>query len=129
MACAAAVATLNLFKQENLFERASDMGKVLGIAMHAAFKGLPNVIGIRTLGLAGAVELSGVAGLPGKRGYDIFLECFHKGARIRPAGETLVLAPPLSSTNRILTNWLAPWPTRLRSTPDRQLRAREARSP
>ena len=70
------------------------MGKVLGDAMHAALKGLPNVIGIRTLGLAGAVELTGIAGLPGKRAYDIFLECFHKGALIRPAGDALVLAPP-----------------------------------
>ena len=94
VACAAAVATLNLFKQENLFSRAGEMGKVLGDAMHAALKGLPNVIGIRTLGLAGAVELTGIAGLPGKRAYDIFLECFHKGALIRPAGDALVLAPP-----------------------------------
>ena len=94
VACAAAVATLNLFKQESLFSRAAEMGKLLGDAMHGAFKGLPNVIGIRTLGLAGAVELTGIAGLPGKRAYDIFLECFHKGVLIRPAGENLVLAPP-----------------------------------
>ena len=94
VACAAAVATLTLFKQENLYARAGEMGKVLGEAMHSAFKGLPNVIGIRTLGLAGAVELSSIAGLPGKRAYDIFLECFHKGVLIRPAGENLVLAPP-----------------------------------
>ena len=94
VACAAAVATLNLYKEENLFERAGEMGKVLGDAMHSAFKGLPNVIGIRTLGLAGAVELSPITGVPGKRAFDIFMECFHKGIMVRPAGETLVLAPP-----------------------------------
>ena len=94
VACAAAVATLNLYKEENLFERAGEMGKVLGDAMHSAFKGLPNVIGIRTLGLAGAVELTGIANLPGKRAFDIFMECFHKGIMVRPAGENLVLAPP-----------------------------------
>ena len=94
VACAAAVATLNLYKEENLFERAGEMGKVLGDAMHSAFKGLPNVIGIRTLGLAGAVELSPIAGVPGKRAFDIFMECFHNGIMVRPAGETLVLAPP-----------------------------------
>jgi beta-alanine--pyruvate transaminase len=70
------------------------MGKVLGDAMHSALKGLPTVIGIRTLGLAGAVELASIAGLPGKRAYDIFIECFHKGVLVRPAGENLVLAPP-----------------------------------
>ena len=94
VACAAAVATLNLYKEENLFARAGEMGKVLGDAMHSALKGLPNVIGIRTLGLAGGVELSPIAGVPGKRAFDIFMECFHNGIMVRPAGETLVLAPP-----------------------------------
>jgi beta-alanine--pyruvate transaminase len=40
------------------------------------------------------VELSPIAGAPGKRAYDIFLACFHKGVLVRPAGECLVLAPP-----------------------------------
>jgi beta-alanine--pyruvate transaminase len=70
------------------------MGQVLGDAMHAALKGLPNVIGIRTLGLAGAVELTGIAGAPGKRAYDIFLDCYHHGVLVRPAAENLVLCPP-----------------------------------
>jgi beta-alanine--pyruvate transaminase len=94
LACAAAIATLNLYKQEHLFERAGQMGKVLGDAMHSGLKGLPHVIGIRSLGLAAAVELSPLAGAPGKRAYDIFLACFHKGVLVRPAGECLVLAPP-----------------------------------
>ena len=94
VACAAAMATLDLFKAENLFERAGSMGRVLGDAMHSALKGLPTVTGIRCLGLAGAVELTSIAGTPGKRAYDIFMECFHKGVLVRPAGENLVLAPP-----------------------------------
>jgi beta-alanine--pyruvate transaminase len=94
VACAAAMATLNLFKEEKLFERAGEMGKVLGDAMHSALKGLPNVIGIRTLGLAGAVELTGIAGAPGKRVYDIFLDCYHQGVLVRPAAENIVLCPP-----------------------------------
>ncbi len=94
VACAAAIATLDLFRQEQLFARAGEMGKVLGNAMHSALKGLPNVIGIRALGLAGAVELAPMAGLPGKRAYDIFIDCFHKGSLVRPAGDVLVLAPP-----------------------------------
>ena len=93
VACAAAIATLDLFRQENLFERAGQMGRVLGNAMHQALKGLPNVVGIRSMGLAGAVELSPLAGAPGKRAYDIFLHCFHKGVLVRAAGDSLVLAP------------------------------------
>jgi beta-alanine--pyruvate transaminase len=94
VACAAAIATLQLFQQENLFQRAHDMGKVLGDAFHAGFKGLPNVIGIRSLGLAAAVELAPIAGMPGKRAYDIFVDCFKRGALVRPAGDVLVVAPP-----------------------------------
>jgi beta-alanine--pyruvate transaminase len=94
VACAAAIATLDLMKQENLFARAGEQGIKLGNAMHSAFKGLPNVIGIRTLGLAGAVELAPIAGSPGKRAYDIFMDCFHKGVWVRPAGENIVICPP-----------------------------------
>lgn len=94
VACAAAIATLNLFKEENLFERAGQMGKLLGDAMHGGLKGLPNVVGIRALGLAAAVEMSPLAGAPGKRAYDIFMDCFHHGVLVRPAGENIVICPP-----------------------------------
>ncbi len=94
VSCAAAIATLDLFQQENLFQRAGEMGQVLGDAFHSTFKGLPNVIGIRSLGLAAAVELAPRAGAPGKRAFDIYLECFKKGALVRPAGDVLVIAPP-----------------------------------
>lgn len=100
VACAAAIATLTLFKEEKLFERAGQMGKVLGDAMHSGLKGLPNVVGIRTLGLAGAVELSSIAGAPGKRAYDIFMDCFHHGVLVRPAGENLVVCPPYILENQ-----------------------------
>ncbi len=94
VAAAAAVATLQLFRDEDLFGRAGQVGKRLGDAMHSALKGLPHVVGIRALGLAGAVELSSLPGLTGKRAYDIFLDCFRHGVLVRPAGENLVLAPP-----------------------------------
>jgi beta-alanine--pyruvate transaminase len=92
--CAAAIATLNLFEQEDLFSRAGALGKVLGDAMHSALKDLGGVVSIRTLGLAGAVELASTPGLPGKRAYNIFLDCFAHGVLVRPAGENIVLCPP-----------------------------------
>jgi beta-alanine--pyruvate transaminase len=52
------------------------------------------VVSIRTLGLAGAVELAPVAGSPGKRAYDVMLDCFHKGVWVRAAGDNLVICPP-----------------------------------
>ncbi|MDP3754746.1 aminotransferase class III-fold pyridoxal phosphate-dependent enzyme [Polaromonas sp.] len=94
VACAAAIATLGLFKEEKLFERAGQMGTVLGDAMHSGFKGLPNVVGIRSLGLAGAVELASITGAPGKRAYDIFMDCFKHGVLVRPAADNIVICPP-----------------------------------
>ena len=94
VACAAAIATLNLFLEEDLFARAGQMGVVLGNALHSGLKGLPHVVGIRALGLAGAVELSPVAGAPGKRAYDIFMYCYHHGVMVRPAAENIVVCPP-----------------------------------
>jgi beta-alanine--pyruvate transaminase len=94
VSCAAAIATLELFQEENLFARAGQMGQVLGDAMHSALKGLPNVVSIRSLGLAAVVELSPIAGLPGKRAFDVFMDCFHRGVLVRNAGENLVFAPP-----------------------------------
>jgi len=62
--------------------------------MHSALKGLPNVIGIRSLGLACAVELAPQPGMPGKRAFDVFMDCYHKGVLVRSAGDNLVFAPP-----------------------------------
>jgi beta-alanine--pyruvate transaminase len=93
VACAAAIATLQLFDDEGLFERAGRMGALLGRAVHERIKGLPHVVGIRTLGLAAAVELA-PGPVAGQRAYEVFLRCFHQGVLVRPAGENLVLCPP-----------------------------------
>ena len=69
------------------------MAPLLGDAMHGQLRELPNVTGIRTLGMAGAVELQGIAGSPGKRAYEIFLRCYENGVLVRNAGDVLVLAP------------------------------------
>lgn len=99
VACAAAVATLDLLKSEDLFARAGTMGAKLGQAMHAAFVGQPGVVSVRSMGLAGAVEITPWAGTPGKRAFEVFLDCFAHGVLVRPAGENLVLCPPYVVTD------------------------------
>jgi beta-alanine--pyruvate transaminase len=93
VACAAAVATMDLFVQEDLLARAAAAGPLLGDAVHAAIKGLPNVVGIRSLGLAAAVELAPNPSAPGKKAYEVFLDCLAHGVLVRSAGDNLVLAP------------------------------------
>jgi Adenosylmethionine-8-amino-7-oxononanoate aminotransferase len=95
MACAAALATLDIYAEENLFERAIELEDYWADAIHA-LKGLPNVIDIRNFGLIGAVEFAPREGAPGSRGYEVFERCFREGdLLVRVTGDTIALSPPL----------------------------------
>ncbi len=95
LACAAALATLDTYLDENLFEKAIELGQYWEDAIHA-LKGLPNVIDIRNFGLIGAVELAPREGAPGARGYDAFNHAFHEqNLMVRCTGDVLALSPPL----------------------------------
>ena len=94
LACAAGIATLQLYKDEDLFARAKKMSPRLEDALHA-LKGTKHVADIRNIGLVGAVELSPRAGAPGARGFETYLRCFEKGVLIRNTGDILAIAPAL----------------------------------
>ncbi len=97
LACAAALATLDLYRDEALFERAAALAPYWEQALHS-LEGSPFVTDIRNIGLAGAVELAPRADAPGARAYDAFLGCYEEGVMVRQTGETLALAPPLIIT-------------------------------
>jgi beta-alanine--pyruvate transaminase len=95
LACAAGLATLDLYEKEGLFERARGLESKWADAVHS-LKGLPNVVDIRTIGLVGAIDLAPNAVGPGKRGFEIMDEAYHRqDLLIRMAGDTIVLSPPL----------------------------------
>ena len=94
VAIAAGLATLDVYKEEDLFERGNKLAPMFQEAVHS-LKDEPNVIDIRNIGLMGAVELAPEAGKPGKRGYDVFLKCFEMGVYTRVAGDVLAFSPPL----------------------------------
>jgi beta-alanine--pyruvate transaminase len=95
VACAAAIATLDIYAEEKLFDRAIELGAYWEDAIHA-LKGLPNVVDIRNFGLIGAVELASRPDAPGARAYDVFNTCFHeKDLLIRVTGDVIALSPPL----------------------------------
>ncbi len=94
VACAAALATLDVYEQEGLFSRAVSMGPKLEDAIHS-LRGLPHVIDVRNYGLIGGVELEPRAGKPGARGYEVFLKCFERGVMVRQTGDTIAMSPPL----------------------------------
>jgi beta-alanine--pyruvate transaminase len=95
LACAAGLATLDLYRDENLFERAKALEPRFADAA-MALKGLPGVLDIRTVGLAAGIDLASRPGAPGLRAYEIMERAFHDQAvMVRIAGETLALSPPL----------------------------------
>jgi beta-alanine--pyruvate transaminase len=95
LACAAALATLDIYEEENLFEKAIELEGYWQDAIHS-LKGLPNVIDIRNFGLIGAIELAPRDGKIGARAYDVFTTCFHeKDLLIRVTGDVIALSPPL----------------------------------
>jgi beta-alanine--pyruvate transaminase len=95
LASAAAIATIDVYKSECLFERAAAMAAYFGDAAHN-LKGLPYVKDVRNLGLVAGIELDGVPGKPGARAFDVFLKCFwDKGVLIRTTGDVIALSPPL----------------------------------
>jgi beta-alanine--pyruvate transaminase len=94
VASAAGIATLAIYKEEGLFERARDLSGYWQDAVHS-LKGLPNVIDLRNLGLVGAIELEPRAGKPTARAFEAFLNCYEKGVLIRTTGDIIALSPPL----------------------------------
>ena len=94
LAAAAGLATLELYQAEGLFERAASLAPYWEDALHS-LRGLPNVIDVRNLGLVGGVELEPRPGAAGARAFDVFVDCFNRGALIRVTGDIIALSPPL----------------------------------
>jgi beta-alanine--pyruvate transaminase len=94
LAAAAGCATLDVYRDEGLFDRARSLEGVFEDALHS-LKGEPNVIDVRNFGLIGAVELKPMEGQPTARAMNIFRQCFDDGTIIRTTGDTLAFSPPL----------------------------------
>ncbi len=97
IASAAALGTLDTYKEEGLLTRASELAPYWEDAVHS-LKGEPNVIDIRNIGLIGAIELAPLPGQPGKRGFDCIVKGFEHGAMLRITGDIIALSPPLIIT-------------------------------
>ncbi len=98
LAAAAACATIDLYKDENLFGRARKLEAHFEEAVHT-LKGKPHVADIRNVGLAAAIDLDGIDSAPGKRGFETMKELFFKHDMMcRVSGDTLAFSPPLIAT-------------------------------
>ncbi|HCL61532.1 MAG TPA: aspartate aminotransferase family protein [Rhizobiales bacterium] len=94
VACAAAIATLETYKEEGLLTRASELAPYWEDAVHS-LKGLPHIIDIRNIGLIGAIEFDPIPGEPSKRAHMHFVEAFKRGLLVRATSDIIALSPPL----------------------------------
>ncbi len=94
VACAAGLATLEIYEAEGLLSRGREMESIWESAVHS-LRSMPHVIDIRSIGLAAGIELEPRAGHPGARAYDVFVDCFERGLLVRVAGDILALSPSL----------------------------------
>ena len=94
LACAAALATLDVYRDDELFDRSSMLEFPWQDRLHS-LAGEPGVVDIRNFGLIGAIELASQAGAPGACGYAAYLRCFEAGLLVRVTGDTIALSPPL----------------------------------
>jgi len=93
MACAAGLATLDVYREEKLFDRVAELEPYWEEAVHG-LRDAKNVIDIRNIGLVGAIELAPRNGAPTKRGFEAMIKAFEKGAMVRVTGDILALSPP-----------------------------------
>ena len=94
VAAAAAIATLEVYEEDDLFLRASELAAHWQEALHS-LADHPFVIDIRNIGLIGAIELEPIQEHPTKRAFSAFLRAFEKGCLIRTTGDIIALSPPL----------------------------------
>ena len=94
LACAAGIATLDVYAAEDLFARAAGLAPCWQAAMHS-LRDARHVIDIRNLGLIGGIELEPRAGAATARALEVFDRCFEAGVLIRVTGDIIALSPPL----------------------------------
>ncbi len=94
LACAAGLATLDLYRDEGIFENAAALSPYWEDAVHS-LKGARHVIDLRNFGIVAGIELAPRADGATRRTYDVFVRCYQRGLLVRLAGEIIALSPPL----------------------------------
>jgi beta-alanine--pyruvate transaminase len=97
VACAAALATLDLLIREEAIQQVQSLSPYFENAVHS-LKGCKHVSDIRNFGLASGFSIEPFANEPAKRPYQIAMKMFDKGFYVRYGGDTIQLAPPFVST-------------------------------
>ena len=93
VACAAALAALDVLENDRLIDRVREMSPVFEEALHG-LKGTRHISDIRNYGLAGALQIESYPGEPARRPFEIAMKCWEKGFYVRYGGDTIQLGLP-----------------------------------
>ena len=93
VACAAALASLDILTNDNLVDRVKTMSPIFEEALHS-LKQSKYISDIRNYGLAGALQIEPYPGEPARRPYEIAMKCWEKGFYVRYGGDTIQLGLP-----------------------------------
>lgn len=97
VACAAAIASLDLLEQDNALQRVRELAPVFEAKVHG-LKGMKHVLDIRNYGLAAGLTIAPLPGEPARRPYEVAMAMYDKGFYVRYGGDTVQMAPPFIST-------------------------------
>lgn len=90
-ACAAGLATLEIFRKEALFAKASELSQYFQDAMFA-LQDLPAVADVRGYGMLAGIEVK-AGQLPGVRGTELQAKLFDRGLHVKTTGDVAIIAP------------------------------------
>jgi len=92
-ACAAGLATLDIYRKEGLFERGRALSPYFLDGLYS-LRDAPHVVDIRGYGMFGAIDLA-ADGAPGRRGHAFQKKLFDNGLHLKATGDSALVAPPL----------------------------------
>lgn len=95
VACAAALAALDILEREQLVARVKTMAPKFETMVHG-LKGLQHIVDIRNYGLAAGLTIAAAPGEPALRPYQIAMKCWQKGFYVRYGGDTVQLGLPFT---------------------------------
>jgi beta-alanine--pyruvate transaminase len=96
VACAASIAALDIYKNEDLFERARELSPYFLKGLYE-LASLPGVIDIRGFGMLASFEID--PQLLGFNGYELQKRLFDRGVHLKTTGNSAILAPPFIATH------------------------------
>ena len=99
LAVAAGLAAQDVFQTGGVYENVRQLAPYFEDAVHS-LKGEQHVVDIRNIGFAAGISVAPREGAPGARGTDVFLNAYESGVAVRANGDTIALAPILTSSER-----------------------------